>query len=310
MVSKYGYKYKYKHVTPVIYKRRPGQRVPFIIAFVIFFLYSASLIVPAFLMLMNSFKEAIEYNEQLFTGTALYTFPTKFVFENYRLAFELLKVPAGAREVYFPEMLWQTAWTSTIPPLICMYSQVSFAYACARYKFFGVKFLFGFNLALMIIPIFGTTATSLKLYMALGIYNTPWCLIVTAVSGFGMSMFIYGGFFKGVSWEYAEAVFIDGGGHFTVFFRIMFPQVRSMILVFFIGSVLGNYTEYASRLLFVPDIITIAVGLYYESMILPRSGNSPAYFAALYVSAIPILMFYIIFGKTFMTSMNIGGLKG
>ena len=90
----------------------------------------------------------------------------------------------------------------------------------------------------------------------------------------------------------------------------MLPQARSMMLVFLISAILGSYTEYESRLLFMPDWITVAVGLYYEQMILPRSGNAPAYFAALYISAIPILMFYVIFGKTFMTSLNIGGLKG
>jgi ABC-type maltose transport system permease subunit len=56
--------------------------------------------------------------------------------------------------------------------------------------------------------------------------------------------------------------------------------------------------------------VTIAVGLYYESMLLPRMGETPIYFAALFLSCIPILLIYIFFSKRMMTSMNVGGLKG
>ena len=303
-------RWKYKHAAPVIYKRRGGQKIIFGVIFLIFVLYSFLLLAPIFMMFMNSLKQALEYNEQMFEGTAMYTFPKKISFENYSLAFKLMKVPTSNGDVLLLEMAWHSLWTSLFPSLISIYTQLCFAYVCARYDFFGKKFLYAFSLALMIIPVFGTTGTSLKLAMALGIYNKPIQMFVTAVSGFGMSMFILGSFFKGVSWEYAEAVFIDGGGHFTVFYKIMLPQARSIALVFFLSNFLAMYGDYTSRMLFMPDYVTIAVGLYFEQMILPREGNAPAYFAALFMSAIPILMFYIIFGKTFMTSMNIGGLKG
>ena len=308
--SNFFAKWKLKHQEPVIYQRRGKQKIAFGIVLGIFILYSLLLLIPIFMMLMNSLKQALEYNEQMFEGTAMYTLPKKISFDNYVLAFKLMKVPTSKGDVYLLEMAWHSLWTSLFPSLISIYTQLSFAYVCARYKFFGNKFLYGFSLALMIIPVFGTTGTSLKLAMFLGIYNKPIQMFVTAISGFGMSMFILGGFFKGISWEYAEAVFIDGGGHFTVFFKIMLPQARSIALVYFLSNFLAMYGDYTSRMLFMPDYITIAVGLYFEQMLLPREGNAPAYFAALFMSAIPILAFYIAFGKTFMTSMNIGGLKG
>jgi ABC-type glycerol-3-phosphate transport system permease component len=142
------------------------------------------------------------------------------------------------------------------------------------------------------------------------VYDTALLVFITAFNGFGMSLFILKSFFQGVSWEYAEAVFIDGGGHFTVFFKVMLPQAIPVALVFFINNFLAQYTDYMSKLLYMPSFVTIAVGLYYESMLLPRIGETPIYFAALFMSCIPILAIYIFLGKRMMTSMNIGGLKG
>ena len=60
----------------------------------------------------------------------------------------------------------------------------------------------------------------------------------------------------------------------------------------------------------MPSFITISVGLYHLSMLLPRIGETPVYFAALFMASIPIAIIYLTVGKRMMTAMNIGGLKG
>jgi ABC-type maltose transport system permease subunit len=51
----------------------------------------------------------------------------------------------------------------------------------------------------------------------------------------------------------------------------------------------------------------IAYGL---SRTLPRLGNTPAYYAALVISMIPLLTVFIIFSDKVMANFTVGGLKG
>lgn len=300
---------KIKRDVPVIYKRKGKQKIVFGIALCFLIIYALTLLIPMGMIFLNSLKDSLTYNDQLFSGE-IYKWPDKVVFSNYSRALSLLSVPTAKGDVKLPEMVWNTLWMATSASFISTFTHLAVAYVCAKYKFRGNAFLQGLALLLMILPVYGTTGASLKLYIALGIYNNPLGIILSAFEGFGMQFFVLMGFFKGISWNYAEAAFIDGGGHFTVFFKIMLPQAVSISLVFFVQTWLGFYSSYENILLFMPDYINIATGLYYEQMLLPRLGETPVYFAALFLSAIPILAIYIAFGKTLMTSMNIGGLKG
>ena len=63
-------------------------------------------------------------------------------------------------------------------------------------------------------------------------------------------------------------------------------------------------------LLYNPDWPTVASGLYGLSRTLPRLGNTPAYYAALVISIIPLLLVFIIFSDKVMANFSVGGLKG
>ena len=118
------------------------------------------------------------------------------------------------------------------------------------------------------------------------------------------------GFFKNVSWSYAEAVFIDGGGHYTVFFKIMLPQALGPIATLFIMSFIGNWNDYMSVIMYLPSYQTLASGLYTYRAVQTRSVNFPEYFAGLLVSMLPILLLFSLFSDVIMKNMSVGGLKG
>lgn len=300
---------RFKKPREILFVRQKGEKFVYVIAFVFLALYAVIMLAPMIMILMSSFKDSLTYNEELFNGT-IYNLPKKFYFSNYSQAFSLMKVPLGLREVMLPEMVFHTFWISISSSVCLVFAQLATGYVCARYKSFFTRAMEIVALAMMVIPIYGSTGMFMKMILFLGLYDNWLLIIATAFGGFGFPLFIVKSFFQGVSWNYAEAVFIDGGGHFTVFFKIMIPQVLPLALVFFINNFLAQYTDYMSRILYMPSYCTIAVGLYYESMLLPRKGYTPIYFSALFMSCIPIALIYIFLGKRMMTSMNIGGLKG
>ena len=116
-------------------------------------------------------------------------------------------------------------------------------------------------------------------------------------------------FFRNVSWEYAEAVLIDGGGHFTVFFKIMLPMAIPAVGALALVNGIAAWNSYMDVLLYNPDWPTLASGLYGLSRTLPRSGNTPAYYAALVISIIPLLTIFIIFSDKVMANFTVGGVQ-
>jgi raffinose/stachyose/melibiose transport system permease protein/N-acetylglucosamine transport system permease protein len=93
-------------------------------------------------------------------------------------------------------------------------------------------------------------------------YNTYWGPIVASFGGFGMGFVLLYGFFKNISWTYAEAAFLDGAGHFTVFLRIMVPMAMPAITAIAIQGAIGIWNEYYTFYMYAPDRVTVALGLY------------------------------------------------
>ena len=145
----------------------------------------------------------------------------------------------------------------------------------------------------------------------MGIYNTPQFPILTNCAGFGFNFLILYGFFSNLSWSYAEAVFIDGGGHFTVFTKIMLPQALPCIVTLFITSFITCWNDYQTLLLYMPDYPTLASGIYKIQLSIKRDGTKyPEYFAGLVIAVLPILVLFSVFSDTIMSNFTVGGLKG
>ena len=76
----------------------------------------------------------------------------------------------------------------------------------------------------MMIPSMGSMSAMYKMYNDLGLYDTYLGIIIGSFGGFGTGFVLLYGFFKNLDWSYAEAASVDGAGHYTIFFRIMFPM--------------------------------------------------------------------------------------
>lgn len=105
-------------------------------------------------------------------------------------------------------------------------------------------------------------------------------------------------------------MFVDGGGHFTVFFKIMLPQALTPMLALAILSGIGEWNDYLTPLLYLPDFPTVASGIYQIKLESASRGDTPSYFAGLTLSVAPVLVLYACFSDTIMKNFNMGGLKG
>ena len=213
---------------------------------------------------------------------------------------------------YLPEMFFNSMWYCFIGVSAGVLMSTFTGYVIAKYEFKGRNVIYAIAIFCMTIPIIGTTSSMLKLVNSdyLPIYNTPFYVLLTSLGGFGFNFMVMHAFFKNVSWNYVEAVLIDGGGHYTAFFKVMLPQAHSSIVTLVILALIGSWNDYSTPMMFLPDYPTVASGIYTITKSNQRSDNMPKLFAGLVLSFIPALILFSIVSDRIMKNFSIGGLKG
>lgn len=282
----------------------------FIVAAVIFAVQCISLFLPIFWMFAMSFKTGTDYSfESAFDFPEIMQFnPFKILldYENYTQAYKNLYHEMTGTDFF--GMVFNSVWYSVLQSGLACFTPCITGYVMSKYRFKGREFIYAVAIVSLTVPIVGSGASTMNLFHYLGLYNNPLRVLVGGLAGFGGSFIVYYGFWKGVSWAYAEAAQIDGAGPFTILFKIMLPQALPVMLTYFITGAIAAWNEYESLIMYMPAFPTLAVGLYdFQET---ARGDMPAYYAGLVISMIPTLTIFAIFSDKIMRTVSVGGLKG
>ena len=285
----------------ILTRRTKGETVLFVIVFIIFVIQSISLFLPIVWMFLSSLKKPLEY-----AGGYAFDLPEDWLFSNYKLAFDVL----NKGDVTFFGMIFNSLWYTTVVAVMSAFVPLVTGYVMSKYNFKAKPVIFALAITSMTIPIVGATASHLKIVHLLGLYDTPLYVVVSCFSGFGGSFLVYYGFYKNVSWSYAEAGMIDGASPFVIFFKIMLQQAMPIFLTYLITGAIACWNEYYVMILYIPSYPSLASGLYEYQATAIRLANYPVYFAGLIISMIPTIAIFAIFADKIMTNLSVGGLKG
>ena len=268
-----------------------------VIVFTFLVLWCISFFGGAFWLIINSFKSRAQYIQDNIA------FPKPFLLSNYKDAFSELANTGKS----VPIMIWNSVWRTVGSILITQMCTNAVAYCLAKYKFPGRNTLYWTAIITMMIPVYGTMGAALKMHVALGIYNNPFHLL--SAIGIGGILIPYS-CYRNLPWSYAESAFLDGAGHYTVFFKIMLPQMVPVITALSISAFIAGWNDYMSTLVYMPDYPTLATGIYYYQIETERKYNYPVLFAGILMSIVPVIVLFITFQKSFMELDLGGGLKG
>ncbi len=294
----------------VLQLRTRGTKVLFAIVFVIFILYSIALVYPFILLFVNALKGGLEYVNDL-NGRSIMNLPDIPLWENFVAALKSMSaIDSSGRDIFMLEMFRNSLMYAIGRSCAACVASVLTAYVIAKYEFKGRGLLYGISVFTLTIPIVGNTGSMLKMLTETGLYNTPLYIIIASFGGFGFNFIVLNGFFKNISWSYAEAAMIDGAGHFSVFFRVMLPQALPTIITLIVVDFIAAWNDYTSVLLYLPDFPTLASGLYRIELNITRGGNYPIYFAGILLSLIPVLVLFACCSNVIMKNLSVGGLKG
>ena len=295
-------------MTKLKFKSSPvSVKIIYVCFFVIFTFFAALYLYPLLWAILNSFKTMKEYS------TDSLSFPENWLFRHYLEVFtEFQAVPLSGGEPFkYLDMLLNSLWILVVNVFVNVVSSALLAYALARFRFPGSKFLYALVIFANTIPIIGAGPAQYKLAMSLNMINNPAAIWLMWAGGFDFAFIVLYGYFKGVSRSYSESAKIDGANNLTIFIKVILPQVTPCIVAIAITQATGVWNNYSISMLYLRDYPNLAYGMYLfkDSKFLVKD-SMPIYFAAAVISCIPIIVVYTCSQNLILNNMTTGGLKG
>lgn len=253
--------------------------------------------VPFYFMAITGFKGQFE----LFSGGSVFAFPRQFNFDNYQSV--LFNSP-------FFTYLGNSILIVTVSVVLILLLSAMASYVFARIRFRFSRALFLLIIAGLVIPLHVTLIPVYLLTRQIGLYNSLWALLGPYVAfNLPLSIFILTEFMRTIPRELEEAARIDGSGAFGTFWRIILPLSTPGLatLAIYNAVILWNEFVFAFVLITTPNQRPLPLAIWeYQG---EYSMNIPAIMAVLTLSALPLIMIYIVGQERVIKGMMAGALK-
>lgn len=189
------------------------------------------------------------------------------------------------------------------------------AYPLARMEFKGKKTVFYLILATIMVPFQAIMLPIYLIILKLNMVDTVndfmgylGLILPFAVNAFGI--FLMRQAFLSIPKELEEAAFVDGCSVFQIWWKILMPMVKPTLAVLAIFTFIGSWGEFLwpSIVLTKQSLYTLPVGVnHLQGMF---SSNWRYIAAGSVISIIPILAFFLLMQKYFISGTNDGAVKG
>ena len=295
-------------MTKLKFKKQPiSVKVIYIVFFVMFLLFAVIYLYPLIWAFLNSMKSMKEYS------TNSLTMPTDWLWSHYLDVFtEFRAVPVSGGEPFkYMDMLFNSLWILVVKVFVNVASSMLLAYALARVRFPGSKFLYALVIFANTIPIIGAGPAAYRLAMDLNMVNNPMTVWLMWAGGFDFAFIVLYGYFKGVSPSYSESAKMDGANNWTIFTKVILPQVTPCLAAIAITQATGVWNDYSTPMIYMRDYPNLAYGMYlFQDNKFLVKDPMPIYFAAAVISCLPIIILYTCSQNLILNNMTTGGLKG
>ena len=184
-------------------------------------------------------------------------------------------------------------------------------YAFAKYEFPFKNTIFICVLAFMMVPGLLTLIARYSLIVDIGLNDNIWGVILPQISSsLPFATFLTRTFFQGLPKEMFEAAKMDGMSELKKFVRLVIPLSQPIIITLLVQTFVSQWNDYLwSRLVLQTESLqTLPIVLVNLTDTLgPISYCIP--FAGYVLSAIPLIIIFIVGNKKFIEGMTSGAFK-
>lgn len=182
-------------------------------------------------------------------------------------------------------------------------------YALAKFEFKGKEFLLTVVISLMVLPM---EAIMLPLYKQVADYGwiNQWAGLIVPFIGKCFSIYMFRQFFVDIPDDLLEAAAIDGCGSIKSFFTIVVPISGTVYATVFILDFVAHWNDFMWPMLVVTGEQRRTIQLAIQTFFGSKPINYGSIMASLTISAIPMLIMFIVLQKYYVEGIASTGIKG
>ena len=249
------------------------------------------------------FINASRSNGQLQAGFTL--IPGGHLMDNFKNAWtdSSINIPRG---------LLNSFLVASATAILTTYFSALTAYGFQAYDFKGKKILFGFIMAIMVIPTQVSASGFVQICYKFGLTNNYLVLILPGIAAPIVFFYIKQYMESNLPMEIVDAARVDGCGEFRTFNFIILPMLKPALAVQLIFSFVQSWNNYflPSLLLTKAEMKTVPIMIaQLRSADYSKFDMGKVYMFIL-LAILPVLVVYIILSKSIIKGVTAGSVKG
>jgi raffinose/stachyose/melibiose transport system permease protein len=278
-------------------KLKGKSLVSTLITYIILTAWSLLVLFPIWTMLINSFKPQREIFRDPFG------IPKTFTTAGYHNVWI-----AGNFDIYFRNSIFVTVVSIFL--ILLVGSLAAYALANWRSRFANIIYLF--FVAGLMIPIRLGTINIFQIIISLNLNGSILSLIPVYIAmGMPIAAFVLTAFIRSIPHELVEAARVDGASKIQIYFRIILPLIRPALATVAIFNLIPIWNDLWFPLIFLRGAenhrtVTLGVSLLFGQY----QTNWTNILSTLSLSAIPLLVLYLLMSKQFIKGLTAGAVKG
>jgi raffinose/stachyose/melibiose transport system permease protein len=144
-----------------------------------------------------------------------------------------------------------------------------------------------------------------------GLFKTmPGLILIEIAYGLPFCILLFRAFIASVPRELDEAAVVDGAGPIQIFFRVIFPVLRSVMITVIILQSVAVYNDFQNPLYFLPGTENATIQLTLLNFQSQFNTQYHLLFATILLVTIPPLIMFIFFNRKIVEGMAAGSVKG
>lgn len=267
-------------------------------AHTVLILWSLIVLFPLWTMVMNSIKPRLDIFRSPFAPPTLDT----VTFEGYINAWR-----AGRFDIYFRNSLFVTV----VSLLLVVFLGSLAAYALASWRSRWANVIYIFFIAGLMIPIRLGTINLFTIVQSLRLEDTVFSLIPVYVAmGLPIATFVLTDFIRSLPGELRDAAYVDGASEWRIYSSVILPLVRPALATVAIFNLIPIWNDLWFPLIFIRQEEQRTVMLGVTLLFGQYQTNWTNILAVLTMSALPLLVLYLLMAKQFIKGLTAGAVKG
>lgn len=138
----------------------------------------------------------------------------------------------------------------------------------------------------------------------------PGLILVETAFGLAFTVLLFQAFIGTIPRELDEAAILDGAGPFRLFFRVIFPLLKSVIVTVVVVQSVFVFNDFVNPLYFLPGDENATVQLTLFNFKSQFTTEYNLLFTDILLITIPMLVMFLFFNRKIVEGMTAGAVKG